>query len=477
MKNTIPVRALVAAFVLVSAALPGALSAQVLEGLLTWPGGEPLVGARATLLDESFQPVEVGISDAAGRYSITAPSPGDYVLVVDVEGYASWMSESVSVPDGAPTTLDVVFESRGVEEHNVSVADTLTDVELLAAGIAEACRGLFIPSMHGVVFGSVRDAETGSIIPSATIAATWASSNRVTLDVSRNIEVRSDNVGIYLICNAPAEEPLTLRASSHQTDGFEVTERLEVGTMSRVDLEIPLYDADAPGHIRGLVRDQQGGQVLSGVTVHIDGTDIRARSDARGVFRMPSVPWGAYTLVFEHPNYGQREQPIRVIGGRSLMVEAHLPPAPIEMPPILVTVRARRWFGDMEGLEARIERGQGFIMTRETIEQQQPRILADLLRNVPGVRVRQSGGAVSGTVTVQMRGAQDLSGRPCPPAVWVDGQKWRNPSEAYTLIMGNELEVVEVYRGPSEVPGEFLDSSASCGALIVWTRRGRTFRR
>ena len=158
-----------------------------------------------------------------------------------------------------------------------------------------------------------------------------------------------------------------------------------------------------------------------------------------------------------------------------MMVEAHLPPAAIEMPPLLVTVRARRWYGDMEGLEARIDRGEGYIMTRDRIDESNPRILADVLRSVPGVRVRQSGGAMSGTITVQMRGAQSMTGAPCAPAVWVDGQKWRDPSEAYSTILGYELEVVEVYRGPSEVPGEFLDASASCGALVVWTRRGRTF--
>jgi hypothetical protein len=74
-----------------------------------------------------------------------------------------------------------------------------------------------------------------------------------------------------------------------------------------------------------------------------------------------------------------------------------------------------------------------------------------------------------------MRNAQNMLGQTCPPAVWVDGVKWRDVSSAYTGIMGVELEVVEIYNGPAEVPGEFLDSDAGCGAVIVWTRRGRTF--
>lgn len=470
-------RTLAVTAVCLCAAVPEALTAQVVEGRLTWASGEPVVGAKTTLLDEGFQPVASGVSDDAGRYSLVAPAPGDYVVVVDVESYVSQMSDFVPVTAAGTVTLDLVVESRGVEERNLSAADTLGDADLLAAGLAEACRSEFIPSMHAIVFGSVLDAATGSIIPGATVAVGWDRNRAITLDVFGSLEAHSDEAGIYLICRAPGGTELTLRASSHNTDGVEVMQRLRLGTMRRVDLEIPLYDPDVPGSIWGLVRDQQRGHVLPGVGVRVADTDLRVESNARGIFQMPDVPWGLQSLIFEHPSYGRQEQSIRVIGGRSLRLEVHLTPAPIEMPPILVTVRPRRWFGDMQGLQARIDRGVGIILTRERIDEQQPRNLADLLRALPGVTVRQSGGALSGTISVQMRGAQSMTGRPCAPAVWVDGQKWRDPSQAYSGLLGSELEVVEVYRGPSEVPGEFLDSSASCGALVVWTRRGRSFGR
>jgi hypothetical protein len=91
------------------------------------------------------------------------------------------------------------------------------------------------------------------------------------------------------------------------------------------------------------------------------------------------------------------------------------------------------------------------------------------------VDVVQSGSSVTGRFDVRMRNAQNMLGQTCPPALWVDGVKWRDPSSAYTEIQGIEMEVVEIYNGPSQVPGEFLDSDARCGAIIVWTRRGRTF--
>ena len=121
------------------------------------------------------------------------------------------------------------------------------------------------------------------------------------------------------------------------------------------------------------------------------------------------------------------------------------------MAPIIVKVRPRRWYGDMVGLQDRIDRGVGYIMTRDQIDERQPIHLGDLLRAIPGVDVTQRGSSVTGTFVVQMRNAQNMMGEPCPPAVWVDGQKWRDPSSAFTGILGIELEVVEGDR-PRSVP-------------------------
>ncbi|RMH14199.1 MAG: hypothetical protein D6701_11515, partial [Gemmatimonadetes bacterium] len=41
------------------------------------------------------------------------------------------------------------------------------------------------------------------------------------------------------------------------------------------------------------------------------------------------------------------------------------------------------------------------------------------------------------------------------------------------LIRPEDIEAIEVYRGASEVPAEFGGSDAGCGAIVIWTRRGR----
>lgn len=453
---------------------PLGLVGQVVEGRVAGSEGDPVVGATTALMDASFQNVAAGETDAEGRYRMEAPAPGEFIVVVDAEGYISQLSEPITVGEGETATLDVVFAAQKIGERNVSMADTLGDAELLAAAIADACRGEFIRTLHAIVFGTVRDVRTGSILPGASVAVQWQSRNPMSPLGSRE-DVRTDESGVYLVCKAAAMQDLKIKAASEGVGGPEKNARLRPGTMRRVDLEVPLYDPDQPGNIFGRVVDQDSQRRLDGVEVKVKDLGLSGMTNVRGLFRIADVPWGEHTLVFNHPFYGEQEQTVRVVGGRSHDLQVHLAPEAVQMPPILVRVKPRRWFGDMVSLEDRINIGLGHIMTREQIEERQPMHLADVLRSVPGVDVVQSGSSLSGSFTVTMRNAQNMAGVKCPPGVWVDGVKWRHSADVFTNILGIELDVVEVYRGPSEVPGEFMDSSSSCGAVIVWTQRGRNF--
>ncbi len=451
-----------------------ALRGQSVEGRVTWADGGPVEGGTTTLVDASFQQVDRSTTGPEGRYRMTAPEAGEYMVVVDVEGYTSQVSELLTLEDGATATLDVEIAGQKVGERNLAAADTMGDAELLAALIADACREEFIRNIHGILFGSVRDEATNIVIPGADISVEGG--RRSTLSpFGTRLQVRSDNSGIFLVCKAPAGQDLTLRARAEGTAGEEVVARVKSGTMRRVDLTIPLYDPDQPGDIIGHVVDQDSGDPVAGVEVEVEGLDARSVTNGRGVFQIPDVPWGTHTLVLQHPFYGEQTQSVRVVGGRAHDLRVYLTPKPVEMPPILVRVKPRSWYREMQELEHRINLGLGHIMTRSEIENKQPQHLADVLRDIPGVEVEQRGSSISGQFLVQMRNAQNMAGQPCPPAIWIDGVKWRYSNDLFTNILGIELDVVEVYRGPAEVPGEFLDSSAQCGAVIVWTRRGRDY--
>jgi hypothetical protein len=70
----------------------------------------------------------------------------------------------------------------------------------------------------------------------------------------------------------------------------------------------------------------------------------------------------------------------------------------------------------------------------------------------------------------------------CYPPVFLDGHLitgsgggaygGSNPPVLDDWIHQSEIGAVEVYRGGSDVPGEFRVPGSNCGAVAVWSRRG-----
>ena len=452
-------------------ALPCDLASQQVEGRVLSTEDEVITGASVLLLDEAFAMVAEGLTDAEGHYSLRALTGGEYMLMVEREGFANQTSGPVTVPASGTLEHDIVITVQRVGDTQLAVADTMSDRQLLAAAIADACRGVFVPEIHAILFGSIKDRATEMAIPRAVAVALW--DDRFTIGLGdRRVEGRTDNSGAYLLCNAPANEDIRVRAEALETEGPEVPVRLTAGTMRRLNLVIDVNDPSTPGDILGRVMDQYTGRPVAGAQVRIKDTQHRTVTNDRGIFYMAGVRWGLYAMTVSHVAYGSQEQAVRVIGGRAHELEIRMPPDALEIAPLLVRIRPRSWFGDMAGLEARIQRGFGLFILREEIEERGTLNLGDLMRGLPGVRVTQSGSAITGNVIVQLRNARDMLNNPCPPVLWTDGVKWGKDPRAYNQFLGIELEAIEIFRGPAEVPGEFLDGDSSCGVVVIWTRRG-----
>ena len=117
---------------------------------------------------------------------------------------------------------------------------------------------------------------------------------------------------------------------------------------------------------------------------------------------------------------------------------------------MLVEVQPRSWFSDRAGLEDRALSGNGVIFMRDDIDELQPRLLGDMMRHVPGAQVRTRGNIYSGTWSVQLRGATNMTNDVCNPVIWLDGIKLGNDPLMFAQITGPELDAVEVYRGAAE---------------------------
>ena len=125
--------------------------------------------------------------------------------------------------------------------------------------------------------------------------------------------------------------------------------------------------------------------------------------------------------------------------------------------------------------------GLGTFISREEIAQMNVIHTHEILRGVPGVYVRGPSG------TPDRLG----SGCPCSGAgskvnVWIDGQlqmpqappgrneqlvEGQDVAEILSRITAAGVEMVEVYRGASRIPGPFHWDG--CAAIVIWTRYHR----
>ena len=87
----------------------------------------------------------------------------------------------------------------------------------------------------------------------------------------------------------------------------------------------------------------------------------------------------------------------------------------------------------------------GYFITRNDIERKQPRVMSDMLRSVPGLRVDCS----FGTCQVQtFEEARRIAGG-CPIQYFLDGTPFSGDIDELTP---DQVEGIEVYRGSSRRP-------------------------
>ena len=138
---------------------------------------------------------------------------------------------------------------------------------------------------------------------------------------------------------------------------------------------------------------------------------------------------------------------------------------PIELEPITVVVRSR--FLEQSGFYRRAERSFGRQFTRDDLEKIDPFITSDVLRRVSGIRLEfdpQNQDRVFAT----SRRSTSFSQGPCVLPVYVDDV--RQFEFDLNQIPAEWIEAMEVYQGIA-TPAQY--NRDGCGAVLIWTQRGR----
>lgn len=247
--------------------------------------------------------------------------------------------------------------------------------------------------------------------------------------------------------------------------------------LSALDLEAQqdTVAARAARRVVGTVATSSG-TPLPGAEIAVierDSTVRRARSDSAGRFQV-DAPSPEVRLRVRRVGFHQREVTVRVANGeREASVFVTLEPTAANLDTVLVDDVA-----DPESRDPRLiafrERAAtnsfGHYVTEEMIARLRPNHASDALRSISGVLVRSAGPTRVGNI-VRLRGCGARDQRPerTGPLVWVDGVRLPG-AELDEVASGPDVAAIEVYNSFAGVPPQYLDRTAVCGTILVWTK-------
>lgn len=416
------------------------------RGTVTSESGVPLPRILVYLSGTSH----AGTTDAEGEFAMPDVWTGRYEL--------AWYD-----PARDPTAKHVTPRSLAVHEGDNRLTIHVPGMD---AVVFEGCPVVDRLPGLGVVAGVVRERQTNVALGGVKVRATAASGERW--------ETVTDGTGCFRFCWLPAGV-FTLDAELSGFGAVRTLARVDSGGIARPELELGVAAVAAHGHktlparITGKVIDAGTGEPLAGVTVHLRGTRWRRVSDDSGRFAFDEVPAGDVTLEASRPGYAEATGTVAASRGQVLQLELRMATRPIELEPIVVTGVQTERAGLLADVQYRIRRGLGTFVQRQDIATRQPRYISEMLP-ITAFEVAHD-------QTLFNRRAR------CAPQVYLDGirithraRSQRGASEeaarALDLVNPASVETVEIYKGASEVPPEFGGSTARCGVIVIWTRRG-----
>ena len=257
------------------------------------------------------------------------------------------------------------------------------------------------------------------------------------------------------------------------------------------DALLLLFGISAPVWAQGAFAPVSGRVVaadsapLPGALVEVLGVADSVRTSVAGDFRFARIPTGKQTLRIRALGYGIKQLEIMVARDSGWTGTILLEASVVVLPEVAVSSpidkpEAYAHTARYDDFFRRRKLGIGTFRTRQDIEEKAAYDLVSVLQGIPSVGVSQTKNPNNET-EVRFRLA-----RCTPPQIgfYIDGRKvgsYRTVAsksscddcarlaEAMSSVLLRDIEFVEFYRGPSQIPPE-LDRGNICAALVVWTR-------
>lgn len=228
------------------------------------------------------------------------------------------------------------------------------------------------------------------------------------------------------------------------------------------------------------------GSPISGAEITVAGTLLSSRTDSAGRFLLEALPAGQVRVQARALGFSPLDTTLTVQAGelhsatfRMVRNVQQLDPVVTEaVLPFGKPARYRHTAKFDEFYERRAKR-PGTFFTREDIESSGRSSVMDLMSSVPGVRIssrsgndfmrvaRCDGNSIWGTN--QADRTRVVEDRHRWLAVFINGQRMgADPFQALSELKAGDIETMEVYRGPTELPHMAIGNA--CAAVFITTR-------
>lgn len=214
------------------------------------------------------------------------------------------------------------------------------------------------------------------------------------------------------------------------------------------------------GAIVGGVIDRHTHDPIHGAQVALTGTKLAMITDSAGLFALTGLDSGLYVIDIRAVGYTPAAWQLMLQPRQVFRRLFQMDLLPVELPEVVVKGReplSARRFADFE---RRRHAGMGYFLTQEQIKRAGPSSLVDVLVTVRGV---QQVCLTNDCIAKMVRSPPG-----CYPQYFLDGHE----SSAYFArhTPPGDVKGVEIYRGASETPGEFIGSNSGCGVIAIWTK-------
>jgi hypothetical protein len=423
---------------------------------------EPVRGATVIVVGTTRQTV----TDSNGMYRFDVDSLPEGVATV---GFFMASMDSMGI---TPPVRQIGIHHGESALLDLGVPSMRTVLRVICRDSANEGRGLMM--------GVVRNADTDAPLVGALVVVMWSEMSIGTSSLTRLPKAAHTTVGPrgdYRLCGLPngvalrAQARLGTKASGWidvtMPPGGVIERDFLVGervvAAARADSQPggapvarkPLGTAQLNGTVVGA-----DGKPLEGAQVYLVGAAVGARADSRGIFHLSGLPAGTQTVEIRQLSYSPKRYTVDLSPSRESRLNAVMDAKAQVLG--TVTVEGKQT-SDIPGFDARAKRGLGTFLNHDEIEKRQSVLTTDLFRTIPGLTVGFDGNNYV---------VQSARGQGCQVQWYLDGSPFDNSDNSLDqMIRPDDIEAVEVYKSPSEVPVQFQGQNGSCGTILLWTKR------